>query len=126
MERSAANSHRRNALSRDIGSSAKMVIPSSTGGGGDASRQAAVRGIPAFLALIRELDDASPEFHRWCLRQDVNGFGEGLKRIRHAQLGEIEFEHNALAVENAPDLGLIIYTTVAGESDRKARRPFAE
>jgi hypothetical protein len=70
---------------------------------------------PAFLALIHELDDASPEFHRWWLCQDVNGFGEGLKRIHHAQLGEIEFEHSALAVENAPDLRVIIYTPVAGK-----------
>jgi len=33
---------------------------------------------------------------------------------------------NALAVENAPDLRLIIYTPVAGESAQKARRLFAE
>lgn len=81
---------------------------------------------PAFVALIRELDDTSPEFHRWWPLQDVNGFGEGLKRIRHAQLGEIEFEHNALTVENAPDLRLVIYTPVAGDSAQKARWLFAE
>ena len=33
---------------------------------------------------------------------------------------------NLLAVENAPDLRLIIYTPVAGESAQKARRLFAE
>jgi len=39
-------------------------------------------------------------------------------------VGEIEFEHSTLAVENAPDLRLVIYTPVAGESTRKARRLF--
>jgi hypothetical protein len=81
---------------------------------------------PAFLALIRELDDASPEFHRWWPRHDVDGYGEGLKRFLHTELGEIEFEHNALSVENAPDLRLVIYTPVSGESARKARQLFAE
>lgn len=81
---------------------------------------------PAFLALIRDLDAASPEFRHWWPRHDVDGFGEGLKRIRAGALGEIEFEHNTLAVEYTPDLRLVIYTPVAGESAQKARLLFAE
>jgi transcriptional regulator with XRE-family HTH domain len=79
---------------------------------------------PAFQQLIAELDAASPEFHRWWPQHDVDGFGEGLKRVIHPELGEIEFEHNAFTVENAPDLRLIIYTPAPGESADKARRLF--
>jgi transcriptional regulator with XRE-family HTH domain len=79
---------------------------------------------PAFVQLIRELDEASPEFHRWWPQQDVDGFGEGLKRVVHSELGEIEFEHNAFAVENAQDLRLIMYTPVAGDSAAMARKLF--
>jgi len=50
----------------------------------------------------------------------VDGFGEGLKRIRHTRLGEIELGHNALLVANAPDLRLIIYMPAAGEAAKGA------
>jgi transcriptional regulator with XRE-family HTH domain len=87
---------------------------------------------PAFLALIRDLEHASPEFHRWWPLHDVNGLGEGLKRIRHVAdgehvaHGEIEFEHTTLAVENAPDLRVIIYTPAAGESAAIAHTLFGK
>jgi transcriptional regulator with XRE-family HTH domain len=81
---------------------------------------------PAFHQLIDELDAASPEFHRWWPQHDVDGFGEGLKRFVHPELGEIEFDHNAFMVENASDLRLIIYTPAPGESIRKARELFGD
>jgi len=41
------------------------------------------------------------QFPRWWVHHDVDGLGEGLKRIRHARLGEIEFGHDALFGECA-------------------------
>src|SRR5262249_46181657 len=60
------------------------------------------------------------QFPRWWVHHDVDGLGEGLKRIRHARLGEIEFGHDALLVANAPDLRLIIYMPAAGEAAKGA------
>ena len=77
---------------------------------------------PAFASLVRELDDTSPEFHRWWAQHDVMGRGEGIKRFQHPTLGEIRFEHTSFIVEDAPDLRLVIYTPIAGDSADKVRR----
>jgi len=72
---------------------------------------------PAFLALVGEPEDATVP---WWAHHDADGFGKGLKRIRHARLGEIEFGYNAQLVANTPDLRLIIYTPVAGKAAKGA------
>lgn len=77
---------------------------------------------PAFAALVRELGDISPEFHRWWAQHDVMGRGEGIKRFQHPTLGEIRFEHTSFIVEDAPDLRLVIYAPIAGASARKVMR----
>jgi transcriptional regulator with XRE-family HTH domain len=65
---------------------------------------------PAFAQLVAELSDASQEFRRWWLLHDVQGRGEGIKRLYHAVRGEIEFEHTAFVVDGAPQLRLVVYT----------------
>ncbi|MFE0759044.1 helix-turn-helix transcriptional regulator [Inquilinus sp. NPDC058860] len=69
-------------------------------------------GDPAFAALVDALQEASPEFRRWWPRHDVSERSEGLKRIRHDTLGELEFAHATFLVEGAPDLRLVTYTPV--------------
>ncbi|WP_051247939.1 helix-turn-helix transcriptional regulator [Inquilinus limosus] len=69
-------------------------------------------GDPAFAGLVDRLKAASPEFRRWWPRQDVAERSEGLKRIRHDTLGELEFAHATFLVEGAPDLRLVTYTPV--------------
>ena len=71
-------------------------------------------GDPAFEELVLMLQDASPEFRRWWPQQDVLGHGEGMKRFRHAKLGEIVLEHTAFLVEGAPDLRMVVYTPISG------------
>jgi transcriptional regulator with XRE-family HTH domain len=77
---------------------------------------------PGFEELIDKLEEASPEFHQWWPRQDVSGRGEGVKRFRHAKIGEIEFEHTAFIVEGTPDLRLVVYTPVSEEDARRLRK----
>jgi transcriptional regulator with XRE-family HTH domain len=67
---------------------------------------------PAFLDLVRNLEEASPEFARWWRQHDVDGFGEGVKRVRHPRLGDIEYEHAAFTVEGDANLRMIVYTLV--------------
>lgn len=77
------------------------------------------RGDAAFEALVDRLTEASPEFRDWWPAQDVSDCGEGVKRIRHEAVGEIEFQHAAFVVEGAPDLRLVALTPI---SDRDAQR----
>ena len=66
----------------------------------------------SFDYLVGKLKDASPEFCHWWPLQDVYSRSEGVKRLRHAQLGEMLLEHTAFLVEGAPELRLVIYTPV--------------
>jgi hypothetical protein len=42
----------------------------------------------------------------------VDGFGEGVKRVLHPRLGEVEYEHAAFCADSDPNLRLILYTLV--------------
>jgi transcriptional regulator with XRE-family HTH domain len=79
---------------------------------------------PTFVELVRELEQASPEFRSWWQQHDVDGFGEGVKRFRHPRLGEIEFEHTAFTTDGNSDLRLIVYTPASDDSARKAKQLF--
>ncbi|MBV8835158.1 MAG: helix-turn-helix domain-containing protein [Alphaproteobacteria bacterium] len=67
---------------------------------------------PAFVELVRNLEQASPEFARWWRQHDVDGFGEGVKRVRHPRHGEIEYEHAAFTADSDPNLRLVLYMPV--------------
>jgi transcriptional regulator with XRE-family HTH domain len=77
---------------------------------------------PAFARLLDELLETSPEFRRFWADQDVLGRSEGVKRLRHPEVGEIEFEHVALAVEGDSPLRLVAYMPVEGESAARFAR----
>jgi transcriptional regulator with XRE-family HTH domain len=80
---------------------------------------------PMFVALLRDLDQVSPEFRSWWKQHDVDGLGEGVKSFRHSRLGEIEFEHGTFTADNNSNLRLVVYTPTDAESARKARQLFA-
>jgi len=67
---------------------------------------------PAFHELVRNLEQASPEFARWWGQHDVDGDGEGVKRVRHPRHGDIEYEHAAFTADSDPNLRLVLYTPV--------------
>jgi hypothetical protein len=77
---------------------------------------------PRFMSLVEELLRRSPEFRRWWPEQDVLGSSEGVKRFQHQRLGEMRFEHTTFIVEDAPDLRLVVYTPLPGESAKKVAR----
>lgn len=66
-------------------------------------------GDPSFEALVGNLREQSPEFNQWWPRQDVRRFGEGIKRIRHPQHGDVEIQHTVFTVEGTPDLQLVVH-----------------
>ncbi|WP_267845490.1 helix-turn-helix transcriptional regulator [Robbsia betulipollinis] len=62
--------------------------------------------------LVSELCSASPEFAALWQDNEVlrPADGDGVKRLRHPELGAIDLEYSAFAVDGRPDLGLIVYT----------------
>lgn len=82
----------------------------------DAARAGATAEIGQF---VEELSRFSPEFESLWLANDVNAYGEGLKRLHHAKLGLLELEFSAFAVDGRPDLGMIVYNPVTkADADR--------
>jgi len=71
--------------------------------------------------LVAELRAASPAFAAMWDDTLVQAHGEGVKRLRHPQLGEISLEYSSFAVDGRKDLSLIVYNP-ATEQDRERIR----
>ena len=72
----------------------------------DATRAGASADVEA---LVEELRRASPEFDVLWRANDVVAHGEGRKRLQHAELGMLELEFSAFAVDGRPELGMVVY-----------------
>ena len=82
----------------------------------DAARAGAVSEVGQ---LVDELCRLSPEFEALWRDNNVNVYGEGIKRLRHPILGELTMEYSAFAVDGRPDLGMIVYNPVTrSDADR--------
>lgn len=82
-------------------------------------RDAARAGADAEVAhLVAELSQSSPEFAAMWRDEDVQTDSNGVKHLRHPQLGAITLEFSSFAVDARPDLSLIVYNPVE-ESDRR-------
>lgn len=78
---------------------------------------AARAGADAQVAgLVEELSRSSPEFDALWRANDVAGHGDGIKRVRHPEIGLVELEFSAFAVDGRPDLGMIVYNPVDAET----------
>ena len=85
----------------------------------DAARAGATAEI---TRLVDELSRASPEFDRLWRDNEVAAHGEGLKRIRHSELGVIELEFSAFAVDGRPELGMVVYNPASDDTAALIRR----
>jgi transcriptional regulator with XRE-family HTH domain len=84
----------------------------------DAARAGATEKVGA---LVEELCRLSPEFAALWRANDVHGYGEGVKRLRHPILGPIAFEFSAFAVDGRPDLGLVVYNPATPADAERVR-----
>ncbi|RUT83840.1 XRE family transcriptional regulator [Mesorhizobium sp. M7A.T.Ca.US.000.02.1.1] len=75
----------------------------------DAARAGAVSEV---RELVDELCSASPEFAALWRANDVLSHGDGTKRLKHPELGDIELEYSGFAVDGRPDLSLTVYNPV--------------
>ncbi len=62
-----------------------------------------------FDRLVEELCTESAAFRAWWPAVDVQGFDEGLKRLRHPRHGLLDLTYMALTPEGRPDLSLVTY-----------------
>jgi transcriptional regulator with XRE-family HTH domain len=71
--------------------------------------------------LIDELSRSSPEFAAMWRENDVQTHGDGVKRLRHPALGELQLEYSAFGVDGRPDLTMIVYNPASDETAAKVR-----
>ena len=67
--------------------------------------------------LVDELCRSSAEFAAMWRENDVQTHGDGVKHLRHPEVGLLALEYSAFAVDGRPDLSLIIYNP-ATSADR--------
>ncbi len=72
--------------------------------------------------LVDELSRTSPEFDALWRDNDVVAHGEGLKRLHHSELGLLELEFSAFAVDGRPELGMVVYNPATDEVADRIRR----
>ncbi|WP_172372792.1 helix-turn-helix transcriptional regulator [Mesorhizobium sp. NZP2234] len=75
----------------------------------DAARAGAVSEV---TQLVDELCNGSPEFATLWRENDVLAHGDGTKRLKHPELGDIELEYSSFAVDGRPDLNLTVYNPI--------------
>ncbi len=85
----------------------------------DAARAGATMEI---TELVDELSRTSPEFDALWRDNDVAASGDGLKSIRHPELGLLELEFSAFAVDGRPELGMVVYNPATDEVAQRIRR----
>ncbi|WP_353979727.1 hypothetical protein [Salinicola endophyticus] len=57
----------------------------------------------------------SPEFRQWWRRHEVDAPCQGVRALDLPDLGEIDFEHTSLVVDESRHLRLVIYAVREGE-----------
>ena len=67
-------------------------------------------------ALLEELSATSPEFDSFWRSNDVTHHTEGVKRLRHPELGLIALEFSTFVLDGRPDLQLLIFNPATLES----------
>ncbi|WP_322052233.1 helix-turn-helix transcriptional regulator [Paraburkholderia bannensis] len=72
--------------------------------------------------LVDELCAASPQFEALWRENDLHNHADGgVKRLLHPQLGQIELEYSAFAVDGRPDLGMIVYTPLDDDTAQRIK-----
>ena len=76
--------------------------------------------------LVEELSSTSPHFRALWNDNEIVSQKEGVKRLRHAELGPIELEFSTFAVEGRSDLSMMIYNPATRELGARFRELIAK
>lgn len=77
---------------------------------------------PELSGLIGELTVKSPEFASWWADHEVLRSSHGTKRYHHPLVGELTISYEALAIPDATDQVLFIYTAEPGSVSEQSLR----
>lgn len=69
-------------------------------------------------SLVDELCERSPEFVAMWRETEVQGHGEGTKRLRHPVAGVLGLEYSSFAVDGRPDLSMVVYNPATPDDAR--------
>jgi len=83
--------------------------------------RAGAHGSVGAARLVEELSQLSPEFAALWQDNEVVAHGDGVKRIRHAEVGSVKLEFSSFAVEGRPELGMIVYNPATPADASKVR-----
>lgn len=97
---------RSSATSCAPSSSTRACAPRSAAGRASRASSSAPSGLSPLVGNLRRF---SPEFAALWRDNEVRGFGEGVKRLRHSTLGPLSLEYSAFAVDGRPDLTMVVY-----------------
>ncbi|RUL65810.1 XRE family transcriptional regulator [Dyella dinghuensis] len=85
----------------------------------DAARAGASKEVEA---LIDEMSRNSPEFAKMWSDHDVCHYGEGIKQLRHPEVGMIAMEFSSFVVDGRSDLSMVVHNPVTPEDADKVRQ----
>lgn len=108
------------AIQEDWESVARYVVGSFRA---DVARAGATEEI---TQLVDELSRTSTEFERLWRDNEIAAHHEGLKRLHHPEVGLLELEFSAFAVDGRPELGMVIYNPATSADAEKIRTLIAE
>ena len=72
----------------------------------DAARAGASEQI---ARLVEELSALSPEFAVLWRDNDIRAYADGVKRLHHPDIGVLNLEFSAFAVDGRPELGMLVF-----------------
>jgi transcriptional regulator with XRE-family HTH domain len=75
----------------------------------------------AVAHLVEELRAHSADFDRFWRENEVLTHGEGLKRIHHPELGPVDMEFSAFAVDGRPELNMLVYNLTSADTAQRLR-----
>lgn len=73
------------------------------------------------VALVEELSRTSPEFDAMWRDSTIPAHGDGVKRLRHPEIGVLELEFSSFAVDGRPDLAMIVYNPATEDTAQRIR-----
>ncbi|MFI2040509.1 helix-turn-helix domain-containing protein [Streptomyces bottropensis] len=76
-------------------------------------------------ALVEDLSARDPQFRQWWTEHDVAMRGNGVKKLRHAVVGELTLDWNTLTSGTDPDQHIIVWNAEPGTPSHDGLRLLA-
>ena len=74
---------------------------------------------PEIVALVKDLEKASPDFRTWWRQQDIHGPCQGTRQLRIDPVGPVVFEHTTLTIDEDRHLRLVYFAAKDGATQSR-------